>query len=130
MSAIMPKKKIDAFVGSILENREKFDAEKRVKAKGVLRSIPLDKKSAEEIFATEDIDFAPIAKEKQGQRFDDVQVALEDAVEQGVESLDDFISWLGVQDHDYDTSQVMDFAHAYIRLGKRKRPESMAGFND
>lgn len=127
MSTIMPKKKIDAFVESILTNRNQFDAEKRIKAKGVLRSVPLDKESAQKIADTEDIDFSPIAKEKQSQRFDDVQLALEDAVDQGVESLDDFISWLGIEGEE-DVNKVMDFAHAYICLGKRKHPESMNGF--
>lgn len=125
--AIMSKTKINAFVDSILNNRDTFDAEKRVKAKSVLRSIPLDKKDSDKLIDIQDVDFSPIAKEKQEQRFEDVQTALEDAVEQGVETLDDFTSWLGM-DEENDPNKIMDFAHAYVRLGKRKNPSSMSGF--
>lgn len=125
--AIMSKTKINAFVDSILDNRDTFDAEKRVKAKSVLRSIPLDKKYSDKLIDIQDVDFSPIAKEKQEQRFEDVQTALEDAVEQGVETLDDFTSWLGMNEEN-DPNKIMDFAHAYVRLGKRKNPSSMSGF--
>ena len=125
--AIMSKTKINAFVDSILDNRETFDAEKRVKAKSVLRSIPLDKEDSDKLIDIQDVDFSPIAKEKQEQRFEDVQTALEDAVEQGVETLDDFTSWLGMNEEN-DPNKIMDFAHAYVRLGKRKNPSSMSGF--
>ena len=125
--AIMSKTKINAFVDSILNNRDTFDAEKRVKAKSVLRSIPLDKKDSDKLIDIQDVDFSPIAKEKQEQRFEDVQTALEDAVEQGVETLDDFPSWLGMNEEN-DPNKIMDFAHAYVRLGKRKNPSSMSGF--
>lgn len=125
--AIMSKTKINAFVDSILNNRDTFDAEKRVKAKSVLRSIPLDKKDSDKLIDIQDVDFSPIAKEKQEQRFEDVQTALEDAVEQGVETLDDFTSWLGMNEEN-DPNKIMDFAHAYVRLGKRKNPSSMSGF--
>lgn len=125
--ATMSKTKINAFVDSILNDRDTFDAEKRVKAKSVLRSIPLDKQDADKLVAIEDVDFSPIAQEKQEQRFEDVQAALEDAVDQGVETLDDFTSWLGLEGED-DPNKIMDFAHAYIRLGKRKNPSSMSGF--
>ena len=123
----MSKSKINAFVDSILNNRDTFDAEKRVKAKSVLRSIPLDKKDSDKLIDIQDVDFSPIAKEKQEQRFEDVQTALEDAVEQGVETLDDFTSWLGMNEEN-DPNKIMDFAHAYVRLGKRKNPSSMSGF--
>ena len=122
--ATMSKTKINAFVDSILNNRDTFDAEKRVKAKSVLRSIPLDKKDSDKLIDIQDVDFSPIAKEKQEQRFEDVQTALEDAVEQGVETLDDFTSWLGMNEEN-DPNKIMDFAHAYVRLGKRKNPSSM-----
>lgn len=125
--AIMSKTKINAFVDSILNNRDTFDAEKRVKAKSVLRSIPLDKEDSDKLIDIQDVDFSPIAKEKQEQRFEDVQTALEDAVEQGVETLDDFTSWLGMNKEN-DPNKIMDFAHAYVRLGKRKNPSSMSGF--
>lgn len=125
--AIMSKTKINAFVDSILDNRDTFDAEKRVKAKSVLRSIPLDKEDSDKLIDIQDVDFSPIAKEKQEQRFEDVQTALEDAVEQGVETLDDFTSWLGMNEEN-DPNKIMDFAHAYVRLGKRKNPSSMSGF--
>lgn len=125
--AIMSKTKINAFVDSILNNRDTFDAEKRVKAKSVLRSIPLDKEDSDKLIDIQDVDFSPIAKEKQEQRFEDVQTALEDAVEQGVETLDDFTSWLGMNEEN-DPNNIMDFAHAYVRLGKRKNPSSMSGF--
>lgn len=125
--AIMSKTKINAFVDSILNNRNTFDAEKRVKAKSVLRSIPLDKEDSDKLIDIQDVDFSPIAKEKQEQRFEDVQTALEDAVEQGVETLDDFTSWLGMNEEN-DPNKIMDFAHAYVRLGKRKNPSSMSGF--
>ena len=125
--AIMSKTKINAFVDSILNNRDTFDAEKRVKAKKVLRSIPLDKEDSDKLIDIQDVDFSPIAKEKQEQRFEDVQTALEDAVEQGVETLDDFTSWLGMNEEN-DPNKIMDFAHAYVRLGKRKNPSSMSGF--
>jgi len=125
--ATMSKTKINAFVDSILNNRDTFDAEKRVKAKSVLRSIPLDKKDSDKLIDIQDVDFSPIAKEKQEQRFEDVQTALEDAVEQGVETLDDFTSWLGMNEEN-DPNKIMDFAHAYVRLGKRKNPSSMSGF--
>lgn len=125
--ATMSKSKINAFVDSILDNRDTFDAEKRVKAKSVLRSIPLDKKDSDKLIDIQDVDFSPIAKEKQEQRFEDVQTALEDAVEQGVETLDDFTSWLGMNEEN-DPNKIMDFAHAYVRLGKRKNPSSMSGF--
>jgi len=125
--AIMSKTKINAFVDSILNNRDTFDAEKRVKAKSVLRSIPLDKEDSDKLIDIQDVDFSPIAKEKQEQRFEDVQTALEDAVEQGVETLDDFTSWLGMNEEN-DPNKIMDFAHAYVRLGKRKNPSSMSGF--
>lgn len=125
--ATMSKSKINAFVDSILNNRDTFDAEKRVKAKSVLRSIPLDKKDSDKLVDIQDVDFSPIAKEKQEQRFEDVQTALEDAVEQGVETLDDFTSWLGMNEEN-DPNKIMDFAHAYVRLGKRKNPSSMSGF--
>lgn len=123
----MSKTKINAFVDSILNNRDTFDAEKRVKAKKVLRSIPLDKEDSDKLIDIQDVDFSPIAKEKQEQRFEDVQTALEDAVDQGVETLDDFTSWLGMNGEN-DTNKIMDFAHAYVRLGKRKNPSSMSGF--
>lgn len=123
----MSKTKINAFVDSILNNRDTFDAEKRVKAKKVLRSIPLDKEDSDKLIDIQDVDFSPIAKEKQEQRFEDVQTALEDAVEQGVETLDDFTSWLGMNEEN-DPNKIMDFAHAYVRLGKRKNPSSMSGF--
>lgn len=123
----MSKAKINAFVDSILNNRDTFDAEKRVKAKSVLRSIPLDKKDSDKLIDIQDVDFSPIAQEKQEQRFEDVQTALEDAVEQGVETLDDFTSWLGMNE-EKDPNKIMDFAHAYVRLGKRKNPSSMSGF--
>ena len=123
----MSKSKINAFVDSILNNRDTFDAEKRVKAKSVLRSIPLDKKDSDKLIDIQDVDFSPIAKEKQEQRFEDVQTALEDAVEQGVETLDDFTSWLGMNEEN-DPNKIMDFAHAYVRIGKRKNPSSMSGF--
>lgn len=125
--ATMSKTKINAFVDSILNNRDTFDAEKRVKAKKVLRSIPLDKEDSDKLIDIQDVDFSPIAKEKQEQRFEDVQTALEDAVEQGVETLDDFTSWLGMNEEN-DPNKIMDFAHAYVRLGKRKNPSSMSGF--
>lgn len=125
--ATMSKTKINAFVDSILNNRDTFDAEKRVKAKSVLRSIPLDKKDSDKLIDIQDVDFSPIAKEKQEQRFEDVQTALEDAVEQGVKTLDDFTSWLGMNEEN-DPNKIMDFAHAYVRLGKRKNPSSMSGF--
>ena len=125
--ATMSKTKINAFVDSILNNRDTFDAEKRVKAKSVLRSIPLDKEDSDKLIDIQDVDFSPIAKEKQEQRFEDVQTALEDAVEQGVETLDDFTSWLGMNEEN-DPNKIMDFAHAYVRLGKRKNPSSMSGF--
>lgn len=127
MSQTMSKAKIDAFVNSILNNRETFDAEKRVKAKSVLRSIPLDKESADKIVALDDIDFSPIATEKKEERFADVQTAMEDSVDQGVETFEDFVSWLGLQEEE-DVNKVMDFAHAYVRLGQRKNPKSMSGF--
>ena len=127
MVSTMSKSKIDAFINSILTNRETFDAEKRVKAKGVLRSIPLDKESAEKIIALGDVDFSPIAQDKVGERFEDVQAAMEDSVEQGVETFDDFASWLGLEGEE-DANKVMDFAHAYIRLGQRKNPKSMSNF--
>lgn len=123
----MSKTKINAFVDSILNNRDTFDAEKRVKAKKVLRSIPLDKEDSDKLIDIQDVDFSPIAKEKQEQRFEDVQTALEDAVDQGVETLDDFTSWLGMNGEN-DPNKIMDFAHAYVRLGKRKNPSSMSGF--
>lgn len=123
----MSKTKINAFVDSILNNRDTFDAEKRVKAKKVLRSIPLDKEDSDKLIDIQDVDFSPIAKEKQEQRFEDVQTALEDAVGQGVETLDDFTSWLGMNEEN-DPNKIMDFAHAYVRLGKRKNPSSMSGF--
>lgn len=127
MSQTMSKAKIDAFVDSILSKRETFEAEKRVKAKGVLHSIPLCKESADKIIALDDIDFSPIAVEKAEERFADVQTALEDSVEQGVETFADFASWLGLEGEE-DTNKVMDFAHAYVRLGKRKNPQSMSDF--
>lgn len=127
MSATMSKSKIDAFINSILTNRDTFDAEKRVKAKGVLRSIPLDKEAADKIIALEDVDFSPIAEQKAEERFEDVQTAMEDSVEQGVETFEDFASWLGMNGEE-DTNKVMDFAHAYVRLGQRKNPKSMSDF--
>lgn len=127
MSTTMTKTKIDAFVNSILYNSNTFDAEKRVKAKSVLRSLPLGKSAADDIIALDDIDFSPIAQQKQQQRFEDVQTALEDAVEQGVGSIDEFSSWLGLQS-DEEVNDIMDFAHAYVRLGKRKNPQSMSDF--
>lgn len=125
--ATMSKSKIDAFVESVLVNKDDFDAEKRVKAKKVLRTIPLDKKSSDKIINSQDVDFSPIAQEKQQQRFKDVQTALEDAVDQGVETLDGFSSWLGLGE-EKNPNKIMDFAHAYIRLGKRKNPASIREF--
>lgn len=121
----MSKSNINTAVENIINRRDELPVDSRKKAVSVLERLPLSLEQAKMVIASEDIDFAPIGEYKRNQRFEDMALALGDAIDDGVESIDEFISWIGMP-ADSNINDVIDTAHAYIRLGERHRPETIS----
>lgn len=127
--ATMTRTMITQFVQTIGDKREKMSAESRMKAKDTLSRAPMTFDTIKAVEEMEDVDFTPIATMKRQQRFEDTASALMDAESAGVTTLEEFAQWLKVPKGS-QVNDIIDAAHAYGRIGKRNRPETISGFLD
>lgn len=71
------------------------------------------------------IDNDPLLKmieEKEQERYLDSQKVLEEAVERGIENVDDLCEWLHI-DNDSSMQQIIDKMHLYKKIGSKGKPE-------
>lgn len=118
---------VHQLVDLVYTKHSTMPADKKLKAVRALHSVPLSKGNLDKLSEIDDVDFTPEVECKKAQRFEDVGAALEDAVESGVNSLEAFQSWLGMGVGS-EVNDIIDRAHAYMRLGERGRPETIAEF--
>lgn len=123
----MTKGKVDQFVDLLSKKHSTMPEEKQQKAMRAFEQIPLSKKHIAQLAEMGDTVFAEAVENKKTQRFEDAGVALEDAVKNGVTSVEELCEWLGLP-ADSDTNTIIDQSHVYMRIGVRGRPETVSDF--
>lgn len=123
----MTTDKIHRLVDVVCTKHSTMPAEKKLKTIQALHKVPLSKVNLDKLATIDDVDFTPEVEKNRQQRFEDAGMALVDAVDAGVDSLESFRSWLG-SETDAGVNDIIDRAHAYVRLGERGRPETISEF--
>lgn len=60
--------------------------------------------------------------DKEQERYVDSQKVLEEAVERGIENIDELCEWLDI-DNDSSTQEIIDKMHLYKKIGSKGKPE-------
>lgn len=108
------KSKIDRFVKTL--ERNDFTPERKQKALQFVSDLPLSQDNITAIKKVEDTEIVEAAINKHTQTLFDAVATFEDAVNNGVENLDELIDWMGItpQEEFKDTfKDILDTAHIY-----------------
>lgn len=108
------KSKIDRFVKTV--ERNEFTPERKQKALQFIKDLPLSQDNISDMKKVEDDEIVAAAIDKHTQVLFDTVATFEDAVNNGINNLDDLISWMGIsrKEEFKDTfNEILDTSHIY-----------------
>ena len=106
------KSKIDRFVKTV--ERNEFTPERKQKALQFVKDLPLSQDNISDMKKVEDDEIVSAAIDKHTQVLFDTVATFEDAVNNGIDNLDDLISWMGISQKEEfkDTfNEILDTSH-------------------
>lgn len=108
------KSKIDRFVKTV--ERNEFTPERKEKALQFIKDLPLSQDNIAAMKKVEDDEIVSAAIDKHTQVLFDTVDTFEDAVKNGIDNLDDLMSWMGVAQKDEfreTFNEILDTSHVY-----------------
>lgn len=108
------KSKIDRFVKTV--ERNEFTPERKEKALQFIKDLPLSQDNIAAMKKVEDDEIVSAAIDKHTQVLFDTVGTFEDAVKNGIDNLDDLMSWMGVAQKDEfreTFNEILDTSHVY-----------------
>ena len=108
------KSKIDRFVKTV--ERNEFTPERKEKALRFIKDLPLSQENISSMKKVEDDEIVSAAIDKHTQVLFDVVGTFEDAVKNGIDNLDDLMSWMGISQKDAfkeTFNDILDTSHIY-----------------
>ena len=108
------KSKIDRFVKTV--ERNEFTPERKEKALRFIKDLPLSQENIAAMKKVEDDEIVSAAIDKHTQVLFDAVGTFEDAVKNGIDNLDDLMSWMGISQKDEfreTFNDILDTSHIY-----------------
>ena len=107
---------------NFVASADNIDDEKKSKVLAVLEDAPMTRQQQKECFNSGNDTLIALAEEKSSQRIMDTAKTLCEAVDAGVETIEQFAQFLRIPDD--GTEELMDQSHIYNRIGEPGRPDT------
>lgn len=110
--------KLERFVQSVVANP--MNETRKQRALKFIDELPLTQNHVDAIRRIDDEDFVNAAEAKHDQMVADTVSTFEEAVEKGIDNLDDLVAWMGItfKPEFKDTyREILDVAHLYKTTG-------------
>lgn len=116
------RSKISSFMKSLAEQIPTMNTQGRARATDIIRQVPVTHTDIQSASHTDDNEFLDVLAVKFSQRYEDTSITLHQAVEQGVETIPELCSYLGIPE-DSSVEEIVYRSHAHQRLSGVGKPQ-------